>query len=680
LARELCGEINIGEFMTKRIITAEDLYKFELVSYPKISPDGNHIVYAQQRVDVNTEKRYSNLWVAPTSEGRPLQFTYGDQVDVKPTWSPDGSQIAFVSNRGDEKQAQVYLIPFNGGEARPLTSLKGEIEILEWSPDGTKLVLQFRKKDTEAIERQEDEKKKKLGIIQRHYDRPYYKFDGYGFLPHERKHIWVVDAETGEAQQLTDSEIFDDLQPGWSPDGKWIAYVSNHNEKPDLNYHDDDIFIISTEGGEPRKIETPQGYKQFPTFSPDGKWIAHYCREGLGDWWKNLNVWVVPIDGSSPAQNLTADLAFTTDQSAINDLNFSAALLTPPVWSPDGSKIFFPVCKHGSELLMSVDVASKKLDTVIDDKGVVGGFTFDREHQKVAYFFGTMKDPGQNWVRDLGKQESHQVTSINAWLQDVDLGKVEEVWFKGRDDNDLQGWILKPPGFDSSQTYPSIMEIHGGPLAQYSEFFMHEFYYLAAQGYVVYFSNPRGGQGYGEEHAGAIANDWGNADYADLMLWADHLTSQAYIDSDRMGVTGGSYGGYMTLWMIGHTHQFKSAVAQRVVSNFVSMWGSSDLNWIFQQVLGNKSPIEDIDNAWKHSPMKYIGNAQTPTLIIHSEHDHRCPIEQGEQAFVALQTQGVDSEMVRFPDEPHGLSRTGRTDRRISRLNHIVRWMDKYLK
>lgn len=669
--------------MTKRTITTEDLYKFELVSYPKISPDGKHIVYAQQRVDVETEKKHSNLWVAPTSEGQPFQFTYGDQVDVKPAWSPDGSQIAFISNRGDEKQAQVYLISFNGGEARSLTTLQGEIEILEWSPDGTKLVLQFRKKDAEAIERQEDEKKKKLGIVQRHYDRPYYKFDGYGFLPYERKHIWIVDAVTGEAQQLTDSEIFDDLQPGWSPDGQWIAYVSNHNEKPDLNYHDDDIFVISAEGGEPHKIETPQGHKQFPTFSSDGKWIAWYAREGLGDWWKNLNVWVVPADSSSPAINLTADLAFSTDQAAINDLNFSAALLTPPVWSPDGSKLYFPVCKHGRQLLMSVDVSSKKLDTIIDDKGVVGGFSFDHEHHKAAYFFGTMKDPGQNWVCDLGKQESRQITNVNSWLQDVELGEVEEVWFKGRDNNDLQGWILKPPGFDSSQSYPSILEIHGGPLAQYGEFFMHEFYFLAAQGYIIYFSNPRGGQGYGEDHAKTIwegKGGWGDTDYADLMLWADHMAAKPYIDPERMGVTGGSYGGFMTLWIIGHTHQFKSAVAQRVVSNWVNMWGSSDLNWVFQKWLGDSPPWENLENMWSQSPMAHIGNAQTPTLIIHSEHDHRCPIEQGEQAFVALKSLGIDSEMVRFPEEPHGLSRQGRTDRRVVRLNHILRWMDKYLK
>jgi len=209
---------------------------------------------------------------------------------------------------------------------------------------------------------------------------------------------------------------------------------------------------------------------------------------------------------------------------------------------------------------------------------------------------------------------------------------------------------------------------------------MHEFYFLVANGYVVHFCNPRGGRGYGEEHAKAIWGNWGDADYRDLMAWTDFIENKSYISKERMGVTGGSYGGYMTVWIIGHTNRFKAAVTQRCVSNFVSMWGSSDLNWEFQELHNNKPPFEDLDIYWDHSPIKYIGNAETPTLVIHSENDLRCPIEQGEQVFVALKTLGIDTEMVRFPDEFHGLSRNGRTDRRIARLNHIVRWFNKYLK
>ena len=217
-------------------------------------------------------------------------------------------------------------------------------------------------------------------------------------------------------------------------------------------------------------------------------------------------------------------------------------------------------------------------------------------------------------------------------------------------------------------------------MVQYGNFFMHEFYALAAQGYVIHFCNPRGGKGYGETHAKAIWDGWGSADYEDLMTWTDHIAQLPYIDSERLGVTGGSYGGFMTLWIIGHTQRFKAAVAQRVVSNLISMFGNSDFNWVFQQAFGGKPPWENFEHYWDMSPMKYIANVKTPTLVIHSENDFRCNIEQGEQVFTALKYLGVDTEMIRFPGESHGLSRGGRTDRRVARLKHILTWFDKYLK
>jgi dipeptidyl aminopeptidase/acylaminoacyl peptidase len=277
--------------------------------------------------------------------------------------------------------------------------------------------------------------------------------------------------------------------------------------------------------------------------------------------------------------------------------------------------------------------------------------------------------------------KSRRLTRINEQvLRNMDLGNLEEVWFKGAAGNRLQGWILKPPNFRRSKKYPSILEIHGGPRVQYGNFFMHEFYCLAANGYVVYFCNPRGGQGYGEAHSKSIWNNWGTVDYDDLMAWTDYIQRKPYIDGKRMGVTGGSYGGYMTNWIIGHTNRFKAAVTQRSVSNLISMWGSSDFNWVFQEEIGRQPPWKALNNYWRQSPMKYIGKAKTPTLVIHSEQDLRCAIEQGEQVFVALKKMGVDTEMVRFPDEPHGLSRGGRTDRRVERLRHILRWFDRYLK
>jgi dipeptidyl aminopeptidase/acylaminoacyl peptidase len=292
-----------------------------------------------------------------------------------------------------------------------------------------------------------------------------------------------------------------------------------------------------------------------------------------------------------------------------------------------------------------------------------------------------MMEPAEVWAHSLNDGTSRKLSHVNEGLLDeIDLGSMEEVWFEGAAGNDLQGWNFKPPDFDASRQYPAIVEIHGGPRVQYGHLFMHEFFLLAAHGYVVAFCNPRGGRGYGEEHAQAIWNSWGSADYDDLMGWTDQVQKMPYVDPHRMGVTGGSYGGYMTNWIIGHTDRFRAAVTQRSVSNLISLYGSSDFNWAFQQEFGHQPPWEAFESYWEQSPISHIGSATTPTLVIHSEDDLRCPIEQGEQVFVALKKLGVSTEMIRFPDEPHGLSRGGRTDRRIDRLEHILRWFDRYVR
>ena len=664
----------------KRRITAEDLYAMKSVRHARISPDGANIVYTVQWVDQDSEKKYSNLWIAPTDGSKPYPFTSGNQSDSSPEWSPDGKNIVFLSNRANtDMPPALYKIPFGGGEAQKFVDIKGMVLSYEWSPNGDKLVAVVVKADPKMLERMQDEKKKKLGVVDRVYDSVRFKFDGMGYLSGEKAHLWLIDANDGSAEQILTDDAYTEREGTFSPDGKYIAFTSNHADRPQFEPWLDDIFIYSVDEKTITKVDTPMGGKGNVSFSPDGKTIAYYGFEGKLTWHSFNRLWVVSTAGGD-AKNLTGDTDYTCQSTTSCDS--TPMEMMKPIWSPDGSTIFFQADYHGSTVLKKIPANGGEIESVTSDTGVVGSPTFSADGSKLVFVGGNIDILPEVYILENG--EHKKLSSHNDELMaEIDLGTVEEVWFKGEDGNDLQGWVLYPPEFDQSKQYASILEIHGGPTVQYGFHFMHEFYYFAAQDYIVYYTNPRGGTGYGEEHCQAILGDWGNRDYADIMSWTDYIAEKPFIDQTKMGVTGGSYGGYMTVWIIGHTDRFKAAVTQRCVSNLTSMWGSSDINWLTQGMVGKEEafpPFEDIQNYWEHSPIAHVKSAVTPTMVIHSESDFRCPIEQGEQVFVALKYLDVPTEMVRFPDEFHGLSRGGRTDRRIARLNHILRWFDQYLK
>jgi dipeptidyl aminopeptidase/acylaminoacyl peptidase len=666
---------------TKRPISAEDLYKIEVINGCEISPDERQILYSIQAIDQETEKKYTHLWRIPADGGEPQQLTFGKHSNTSPKWSPDGRWIAFLSNRMDPKQPQIFLMPVSGGESQAITDLQGDLSGMDWSPDSRKILFSFREHDPEDVEIMQDEKKKELGRVARRVtNRVFFKLDDYGYLPKARYHLWTVDIDSQETRQLTDSEIHDETGAVWAPDGKTIAFFSNRSEQPDLNPNKDDLFLFDPEKGTIDRVDTPDGPKSMASFSPDGKKIAYFGHKGLKAGYKNNELWVVDLGQAGSARSLTAALDYHVGGGVINDTG--SVLVSPPVWSSDGQRILYQVGRHGRTSLHSIGLDGNGHEVLLKFDGVVSGFSMGEPKTRTAYIHGTMTDPCQIAVFNLEDSKQQILTHLNtALLEEIDFGMLEEVWIKGPDNNDLQGWILKPPDFDPETQYPSILEIHGGPLAQYGFFFMHEFLYLAGQGYVVTFCNPRGGQGYGESHAKAIYHgNWGTVDYADLMAWADFIQEKPYIDPERMGVTGGSYGGYMTVWIIGHTDRFKAAVSQRCVSNLISMWGSSDFNWSFQSIFDDQAPYENMDVLWECSPIKHIGDASTPTLVIHSMQDLRCAIEQSEQVYVALKNLGVDTEFLMFPDSPHGVSRSGRTDRKIVRLQGILDWFERYLK
>ena len=455
---------------TKRAIEAEDLYRFKLVSDCQISPDGRQVVFCVERVDGENEKKFTSLWLVQTGGGRTSQLTQGDQVDRHPRWSPDGETIAFLSNRADEKQYQLYLLPMTGGEARPLTAMTGSFDTFQWSPDGRELLCQFRKKDQEAIERESDPRQKELGIVARRITRVFYKLDAAGYLPEERWHLWTVDVETGLGQQLTDGQIYDELSPCWSPDGRRIAFLSNRSIDPDLEPEAIDVYLMPATGpaidADLERLETPPGDKSLLSYSPDGRYLAFIGQDSTQGWWKNYGIWLLPLDGSGPMRDITAEYDINTGNGTLGDIADRPSIR--PTWSADSQRLFFQVGKHGVTQLYSITPAGSDLRRELESTGVVGTFTLDSNNAGLAFCFGAFNDPGNIWFSDQKSGVSRQLTHFNQkLLAEIDLGQVEEFWFKGADENDLQGWIIKPPEFDSKQRYPSILEIHGGPWLQY---------------------------------------------------------------------------------------------------------------------------------------------------------------------------------------------------------------------
>ncbi len=663
----------------KRLITAEDLLKFKWIRSLALSPDESRIAFTLEWIDENKKKYWSNLWVILAAGGKPRQFTFGKVKDRQPVWSPDGKFIAFVSTR-DEKTG-IYIIPADGGEARELLTKEGSFDSLSWSPDGKKLLCAFRQNDPlpTNVDGKPD---RKAAPLFRHVTRLFYRLDGEGFLPKDGYHIWTFEIAIGKGQQLT-SGRYDELSPAFSPDGKWIAFASNRQPDPDRESLRIDLWIIPAGGGKMRKIPTPPGPVASPAWSLDGKKIAYIGHDNPDDAWgvTNEHIWVAPADGKGKAKNQIPNFDRSCIDSTICDMQEGHGYPVP-VWSGDGKRIFFMASDSGSTSLYTVAASGGKVKRILNRPGHLQSCATVRNAKTAALAFSDFLTPAEIFTIKLTGKPSvpKKLTSFSQeFLGDIQLSKPEPASFKSSDGTSVQAWIMKPPGFKPGGKYPAIVQIHGGPPTQYGVTFFHEFQLLAACGYVVFFSNPRGSQGYGEDFVGSIVGDWGNLDYKDVMAGTDELIKRPYVDSKLVGVTGGSYGGFMTNWIVGHTNRFRAAITGRSVVNQYSMTGSSDIGHeIYREM--KALPWTDPDALMRMSPISYVKNVRTPLLILHNENDLRCNIEQAEQLFMALKFLKRKVEFVRFPEEPHGLSRHGRPDRRLARLEWILKWFDQHLK
>lgn len=662
----------------RRPIKAEDLFKLRIPTSVSLSPDESKIAYSIERMDEKEKKYFSNLYVHDITTGESRQFTHGDHSDGSPVWSPSGGFIAFVSTR--DKKTGLYIMPAGGGAERRLLEIEGSLTSLSWSPDERYLIFCLRYNDSHFIE---DEKEKKKPPVYRHITRLWYRLDGFGFLPKDRFHVYRLDVSTGQLTKLTRA-VRDHVEAAVSPDCKWVAYVSNRSKNPDMELLRDDLFIMPLKGGKEKRINCPAGPKAAPRFSPDSKTIAYLGHDNPDDDWggTNTHLWKVGIHGTPRARNLMSAYDRSAYDQCISDTGEGHQLALPH-WSRDGKRIYFLSSDTGATNIFYLPASGGKPTRVFGGKCHVKGYSMNGKTRMVALIYADINNPGDIMSCPAAygaDKKAKRHSNLNQFLKtEVQLGRTRDLMFRSFDGTQVQGWLLTPPGFKTTRRYPAILQIHGGPRVQYGHTFFHEMQYLAAKGYVVFYTNPRGGAGRGETWARAISGGWGELDYLDCMAAADYLEKQRFVNSKKMGVTGGSYGGYMTNWIIGHTDRFKAAVTQRSVVDLTTFFGTSDIGWSLSREFDGH-PWKNKDNYEKCSPITYYQNIKTPVLIIHSESDLRCSIEQAEQMFAMLKMMGKTVEMVRFPEEPHGLSRHGRPDRRIARLEWIEKWFRKYLK
>ena len=656
-------------FQSLAPLTADDLAAFAFVNEAAISPTGDRVAYAVRRMDLQADRYRAAIFVSAVDGSGAARWTDGTADDSTPRWSPDGQRLAFVSDRGavpaGKKRApkNVFIVDGTGEDPRQIATFADDCGDLTWLPDGSGVIVTLK----DAGTGQPDDAPKV-------YDRIRYKSDDAGLLDLRRKHLWLVPLE-GDPRKLTDGD-WDDTQPSVSPDGMQVAFTSNRSADRDRNTVSD-IWTMPIAGGSPVRVTTERGQYTNASWSPDGRAITCLgTSDAVGAGARNTRVWRFPRDGGA-GTDLLGDWDRTTGSRVMSDIRGETAAL-PPAWTRDG-RILFIGSDQGTANLYSVkaDGGDVRAETLGAHQLVTA--TVDREARCFAGVIATATSPGEVITGQPG-HGLKAITSVNsALLAGRYIAEPERVEFAGADGWTIEGWLLKPRDFDPAKRWPLVLEIHGGPHGAYGHAFFHEFQVLAGRGYAVLYLNPRGSHAYGDAFVRACVGDWGGKDYQDLMAGVDHALGLGWVDRDRLYVTGGSYGGFMTNWIVGHTDRFKAAAAQRSISNNISAFGTSDIGWHFWQFeMGDATPWRDEHKLVERSPLTYVEQVTTPLLILHAEKDYRCPIEQAEQFFVALKLLGKEAVFVRYQDDSHELTRGGKPRNRIDHARRIADWFDAH--
>jgi dipeptidyl aminopeptidase/acylaminoacyl peptidase len=696
-----------------RAFTPQDWYRLTTLSSPAMSPDGRYVAFTVTTVKEADNARHSEVWMVSTEGGEPTRLTAPGTVSSNPRWSEDGTHLFFTSRR-EGGQGTTWVLRMDGtrmGEAFQMDEPRQGSR-----PDDRSFVVwtQAAPSQEEGEEEGEGPRGPRGGgmtgratpsggmatppfgsitnpLDQRRFDGMHivdfpYKANGRGFVPNPREprrwnaaQVWKqLEGDTARIQ-LTDAP-YSHRNALVSPDGQWIAFVADPELRTDsliqaqrdsvarLPYdpirdeaprNDGDIFLIPAAGGEPRRLTTQDGTEGRLAWSPDSRQIAFVS--SLNRISSN-RIWLLDVDGGEP-RNILGDWQFEPASAE---------------WMPDGTMIM-SASIGGRTALFHLDPATGEMTEVISGRRRISGASYDADYRTVAFVATSIHQPTELFVADIDGSNERKLTGFNDALnREIAWPTAERFTYESVGGLEIEAWLQYPHGYEAGKKYPVVLYIHGGPHSAYGEGWFDEFHNLTGAGMFVLFTNPRGSSSYGADFTYATRGRWGMEDYEDLMKAVDIVIERPDVDPDRLGVTGGSYGGFMTAWITTRTHRFKAAQADRMISNWISWYGTSEAQGLTEFEFYGK-PWDNVDLYWDLSPIKYVGNVRTPTLIVQSEEDHRTPMTDAEQWFMSLRKQGVPVEFVRYPRSNHDLSRTGEPWLLVDRLGRLRQWFSHWL-
>lgn len=649
-----------------------DIARLITLGQPAVSPAGSTVAFVVQRVDVDDNDYHSQIWTVPADgSSPPLPFTAGEHRDGSPVWSPDGGRLAFVSARGhgEKVRTTLHVAPVRGGgEVVTIARMPDQVANLRWSPDGRQVAFNARTRGERYAE--QDERRQPP----RHVTRLFSRLDTTGFTVDRPMHVYVVPADGSAApRNLTPGE-HELSRPAWAPDSRTLLVGGATHDTWDLD-RKSDLHAVDVPAASMRPVTATTGVYGSPSVSPDGTRVAFLGTDDAASFPRNSHVGVVALSGGehrwvSDALDRTFE-PFPENQA--------------PHWLDDATLLATAEDRGDVGLYrLAVDAAAAP-EPVWSGEGVVTAY--DAAGGTVAFTLSTPTRPGELYVLD-PDGSARRVTDLTAAFADgAGLRPYEQLTVRSQDGTvDVDAWLLAPPDLDPDGSYPMLVNVHGGPFTQYANRFFDEAQIQARAGYVVLWCNPRGSSGREEAFGRAICGQplggtgWGSVDYDDVMAVVDHVVkTRAYVDRDRLGILGGSYGGYMTSWAVGHTDRFRAACSERAANNLLSLEWASDAAGAFRSFVG-KSHLDAPELYQAMSPVSHVHDISTPLLIIHSENDLRCPIEQAEQLFVALRLLQREVEFVRFPAESHELSRSGSPLHRRQRAEIILEFFGRHLQ